>query len=146
MLSEIVALKKAYRRWSLQALELSTKSYPMYSVYNIYLCNFSNKYCLNQTDGRGRTEPRKGHFFSNIYQKRNRIKKNKKGNQNNNITFKPLFIFPCQYIAEKKLKQEYWKGNQNKIISFYRLNISFIQHNAGLQLVDFFTNGRPGLY
>ena len=60
------------------------------------------------------TEPRKGHFFSNIYQKRNRNKKNKKGNQNNNITFKPLLIFPFQYIAEKKLKQEYWKGNQNK--------------------------------
>ena len=51
-------------------------------------------------------------------------------------------------IAEKKLKQEYsvWKGNQNKNISFYRLNISFIQHNAGLQLVDFITNGRPGIY
>ena len=28
--------------------------------------------------------------------------------------FKPLLIFPFQYIAEKKLKQEYWKGNQNK--------------------------------
>ena len=49
-------------------------------------------------------------------------------------------------IAEKKLKQEYWKGNQNKHISFYRLNISFIQHNARLQLVDFITNGRPGIY
>ena len=57
------------------------------------------------------TEHRKGHFFSNIYQKRNR---NKKKNRNNNITFKPLLIFPFQYIAEKKLKQEYWKGNQNK--------------------------------
>ena len=66
-------------------------------------------------------EPRKGHFFSNIYQKRNRNKKNKKGNQNNNITFKRLLIFPFQYIAEKKLKQEYWKRNQNKNISFYRL-------------------------
>ena len=32
----------------------------------------------------------------------------------NNITFKPLLIFPVLYIAEKKLKQEYWKGNQNK--------------------------------
>ena len=82
--------------------------------------------------------PKKGHFFSNIYQKRNRNKKNYKGNLNNNITFKPLLIFPFQYIAEKKLKQEYWKGNQNKNISFYRLNISFIQLNAGLQLVDFF--------
>ena len=29
-------------------------------------------------------------------------------------TFKPLLIFPFQYKAEKKLKQEYWKGNQNK--------------------------------
>ena len=56
---------------------------------------------------------------------------------NNNITFKPLLIFPFQYIAEKKLKQEYWKGNQNKNISFYRFKISFLQHNAGLQLVDF---------
>ena len=28
-------------------------------------------------------------------------------NQNNNITFKPLLIFPFQYTAEKKLKQEY---------------------------------------
>ena len=46
------------------------------------------------------------------------------------------FLF--QYIAEKKLKQEYWKENQNKNISIYRLNISIIQHNAGLQLVDFF--------
>ena len=44
------------------------------------------------------------------------------------------------------MKQGYWKGNQNKNISFYRLNISFIQHNAGLQLVDFFTIGRPGIY
>ena len=33
-------------------------------------------------------------------------------------------------ILERKSKQ--------KNISFYRLNISFIQHNAGLQLVDFF--------
>ena len=49
-------------------------------------------------------------------------------------------------IVEKKLKQEYWKGNQNKKISFYRLNISFIQHNAGLQLVDFFINVRSGIY
>ena len=65
-------------------------------------------------------------------------KSKQKGIQNNNITFKPLLIFPFQYIAEKKLKQEYWKGNQNKNISIYRLNISFIQHNAGLQLVDFF--------
>ena len=88
-------------------------------------------------DGCVCTEARKGHFFSNIYQKRNQNKKNKKGNQNNNITFKPLLIFPFQYTAEKKLKQEYWKGNQNKNISFYRLNISFIQHNAGLQLADF---------
>ena len=47
-------------------------------------------------------------------------------------------MFPFQYIAEKKLKQEYWKGNQNKNTSFYRLNILFIQHNAGLQLVDIF--------
>ena len=31
-----------------------------------------------------------------------------------NMSFKPLLIFPFQYIAEKKLKQEYWKGNQNK--------------------------------
>ena len=60
------------------------------------------------------TEPGKGHFFSNIYQKRNRNKKNWKGNQNNNITFKRLLIFPFQYVAEKKLKQEYWEGNQNK--------------------------------
>ena len=38
------------------------------------------------------------------------------------------------------------KEIKTKNISFYRLNISFIQHNAGLQLVDFFTNGRPGIY
>ena len=31
-----------------------------------------------------------------------------------NMTFKRLLIFSSQYIAEKKLKQEYWKGNQNK--------------------------------
>ena len=54
------------------------------------------------------------------------------------MSFKLLFTFPFQYIAEEKLKQEYWKGNQNKNISFYRLNISIIQHNAGLQLVDSF--------
>ena len=60
------------------------------------------------------TESRKGHFFFNIYQKRNRNKKNLKENQNKTITFKPLLIFPFQYIAEKKLKHEYWKGNQNK--------------------------------
>ena len=41
-------------------------------------------------------------------------------------------------ILERKSKQ--------KSISFYRLNISFIQHKAGLQLVDFFINGRPGIY
>ena len=40
------------------------------------------------------------------------------------------FLF--QYITEKKLKQEYWKGNQNKNISFYRLYLSFIQHNDWL--------------
>ena len=50
------------------------------------------------------TEPRKEHFLSNIYQKRNLNKKNYKGNQNNNITFKPLLSFPFQYKAEKKLK------------------------------------------
>ena len=55
-----------------------------------------------------------------------------------NMSFKPLLILPLQYIAEKKLKQQFWKGNQTKKISFYRLNISFIQHNAGLQLVDIF--------
>ena len=98
----------------------------------------NEKKIKKQRKGLGTTEPRKGHFFSNIYQKRNRSKKNWKRNQNNNITFKPLLIFPFQYIAEKKLKQEYWKGNQNKNISIYRLNISIIQHNAGLQLVDFF--------
>ena len=36
-----------------------------------------------------------------------------------NMSFKPLLIFPFQYIAEKKLKQEYWKGNQNKKTSRY---------------------------
>ena len=41
-------------------------------------------------------------------------------------------------ILERKSKQ--------KNISFYRLNISFIQHDAGLQLVDFLTNWRPGTY
>ena len=44
--------------------------------------------------------------------------------------------------VEKKLKREYLKENQKKKkkkkISFFRLNISFIQHNAGLQLVVFF--------
>ena len=49
------------------------------------------------------------------------------------------FLSFLSNIVEKKLKQEYWKGNQNKKnISIYRLNILFIQHNAGLQLVDFF--------
>ena len=36
-----------------------------------------------------------------------------------NMSFKLLLIFPFQYISEKKLKQEYWKGNQNKKISRY---------------------------
>ena len=36
-----------------------------------------------------------------------------------NMSFKPLLIFPFQCIAEKKLDQEYWKGNQNKKISCY---------------------------
>ena len=54
------------------------------------------------------------------------------------VPYKPLLIFPFQYIAEKKLKQENWKQIKTKNISLYRLNISFIQHNAGLQLVDFF--------
>ena len=50
------------------------------------------------------------------------------------------FLSFLSNIVEKKLKQEYWNRNQNKKnISFYRLNISFIQHNAGLQLVDFFS-------
>ena len=30
-----------------------------------------------------------------------------------NMSFKRLLFFPFQYLAEKKLKQEYWKGNQN---------------------------------
>ena len=61
-----------------------------------------------------------------------------------NMSFKRLLVFPFQYTTEKKLKQEYWEGNQNKTISFYRLNISFIQHNAGLKLVDFFTGINGG--
>ena len=49
------------------------------------------------------------------------------------------FLSFLSNIVEKKLKQEYWKGNQNKKkISFYRLNILFIQHNARHQLVDLF--------
>ena len=71
-------------------------------------------YMQKQNSHSGVSEPGKGHFFSNIYQKRNRNKKNYKGNQNNNITFKRFLMFPFQYTAEKKLKQEYWKGNQNK--------------------------------
>ena len=40
-----------------------------------------------------------------------------------------------------------WNKNPGKEIKTKNIsNISFIQHNAGLQLVDFFTNGRPGLY
>ena len=42
--------------------------------------------------------------------------------------------FLSNIITEKKLKQEYWNGNPKKKISFYRFNISFIQHNAGLQI------------
>ena len=53
-----------------------------------------------------------------------------------NMSFKRLLIFPFQYIAEKKIET---RIKTEKNISFYRLNISFIQHNAGLQLVDFFS-------
>ena len=84
------------------------------------------------------TEPRKGH--------RNRNKKNLKGNQNNNITFKPLLIFPFQYIAEKKLKQEYWRGNQKKISRFIDLIYPLFNIMLGSNWLIFFTNGRPGIY
>ena len=44
-----ISLNMSLRRWSLQAIVLSTKSYPMYSVYNIFIyVFFSNKYYLNQ--------------------------------------------------------------------------------------------------
>ena len=82
--------------------------YSIYNIYRFFREGVEIYPCLLYT------EPRKGHFFSNIYQKRNRNKKNSKGNQNNTITFKPLLIFPFHYTPEKKLKQEYWKGNQNK--------------------------------
>ena len=49
-----------------------------------------------------------------------------------------LDVYPGRTTTMQQMKQEYWKGNQHKNISFYVLNISFIQHNAGLQLVDFF--------
>ena len=54
--------------------------------------------------------------------------------------------FPIYSRKEIETRILEWRGNQNKNISFYRLNISFIQHKAGLQLVDFFTNGRPRIY
>ena len=62
------------------------------------------------------TEPRKGHFCSIFTRKEIETKRVRKEIKNNNITFKQLLIFPFQYIAEKKSKQEYWKGNQNKNI------------------------------
>ena len=37
------------------------------------------------------------------------------------MSFKQLLIFLFQYIAEKELKQEYWKGNQNKKSRFIDL-------------------------
>ena len=92
------------------------------------------------------TEPRKGHFFSNIYQKINRNKNNLKGNQNNNITFQPLLIFPFQLIAEMKLKQEYWKGNIKKVSRYIDLIYRLFNIMLGSNWLIFFTNERPGIY
>ena len=92
------------------------------------------------------TESRKRHFFSNFYEKRNRNKKNKKGNQNNNITFKPLLIFPFQYIAEKKLKQEILeRKSKQKISRFIDLIYRLFNIMLGSNWLIFFTNGRPGI-
>ena len=56
-------------------------------------------------------------------------------------------IFPFQYIAEKKLKQEYWKGNQNKKISrVFDLIYRLFKIMLGSNCLIFFTNGRPGIY
>ena len=57
------------------------------------------------------------------------------------------FLSFLSNIVEKKFKQEYWKGNQNKKISRF---IDFIYRLFNIMLGSnwfiFFTNGRPGIY
>ena len=80
-----------------------------------------------------------GTFLFQYLPEKKSKQKELKGNQNNNITFKPLLIFPFQNSGkeiETRILERISK--QKKNISCYRLKISFIQHNTGLQLVDFF--------
>ena len=92
------------------------------------------------------TEPRKGHFFSNIYQKRNRNKKNQKGNQNN-ITFKPLLIFPFPIYSRKEIETRILERKSKQKISRY-IDLIYRLFNImlGSNWLIFFTNGRPGIY
>ena len=71
----------------------------LYTVIPEVCCWLTNEK-QRKTDIRLTTEPRKGHFFSNIYQTRSWNKKNWKRNQNNNISFKRLIIFSVQYWTE----------------------------------------------
>ena len=76
------------------------------------------------------TEPREVHFFSNIYQKRSWNKKNWKSNQNNNISFKRLIIFPFQYWAEWKLNKKIRTEIKTTNVSFKQLIIFPFQPSA----------------
>ena len=72
--------------------------------------------CMARTQNfsKGRcTEPWKGHFFSNIYQKEIETKRIRKEIKTIISRLKHFLSF-LSNIVEKKLKQEYWKGNQNK--------------------------------
>ena len=54
------------------------------------------------------------------------------GNQNNNITFKPLLIFPFQYISRLNeiflvLISKYWKGKiRSRLNDIFIVSISFL--------------------
>ena len=57
------------------------------------------------------------------------------------------FLSFLSNILEKKLKQEYWKGNQNKKISrFIDLIYRLFKIMLGSNWLIFFTNGKPGIY
>ena len=57
------------------------------------------------------------------------------------------FLSFLSNIVEKKLKQEYWKGNQNKKKSrFTDLIYCLFNIMLGTNWLICFTNGRPGIY
>ena len=98
--------------------------------FPVFLFQFLFCYILERKEKkwfrRDITEPRKGHFFSNIYQKGNRNKKNWKGNQNNNIrnpgrdiSF-PIFI--RKEIETRKLERKSKQKISRLIDLLYRLN------------------------